>query len=101
MGRHCSAFGCTNNSLKESCKEKGISFHSFPLHDPERLQKWLINLRRKDFVPGAYSYVCSEHFREEDYFRQMFTKTRLLKKTAIPMKFSERTKEDPSRYDMM
>lgn len=101
MGRHCAAFGCSNNSVKQSCKDKGIGFHSFPLHDPERLKKWLINLRRKDFVPGTYSYVCSEHFRDDDFFLQMFTKTRLLKKDAVPMKYSEKTKEHHPRSTMM
>lgn len=101
MGRHCAAYGCTNNSLKISCKHAGISFHSFPLHDPDRLKKWLINLRRKDFVPSAYSFVCSEHFRKNDFFHQMFTKTRLLKKNAVPIKYAEMPDEDYPRSSKM
>lgn len=87
MGRHCAAYGCANNCSKESCKKKNISFHSFPLHDPPRLQKWLVNLRRKDFVPTSYSAVCSEHFNEKDFLYQSFTKTRLLKRDAVPTVF--------------
>lgn len=95
MGRHCSAFGCSNNNLKQSCREQKISFHGFPLNDRDRLKKWLIKLRRKDFVPSPHSVVCSEHFREEDFIYQKFTKTRLLKKDAIPLKYYEK-KEKPA-----
>lgn len=95
MGHHCAAYGCSNNSTKASTKEKNISFHRFPLNKPGILKKWLINLRRKDFTPNAYSVLCSEHFNEEDFTFQMFTNTRLLKKDAVPSKFTFGTSAFP------
>lgn len=100
MGRHCSAFGCTNNSLKTSSNDNYISYHSFPIHDPPRLKKWLVNLRRKDFTPNAYSYLCSEHFNADNFFYQMFTKTRLLKKDAVPTKFLHSSEEENTESTM-
>ena len=42
-----------------------VSFHSFPLSDPERLAKWLSLMRREDFIPRPSSRLCSEHFEED------------------------------------
>ncbi|XP_055937816.1 THAP domain-containing protein 1-like [Argiope bruennichi] len=88
MPTHCAAFGCTNSSRKESCKNKGISFHKFPLTDKILLGRWLVNVRRADFQPTQYSYICSEHFTEEDFEYQPFTNRRGLKKGVIPTRFS-------------
>ncbi|XP_055937624.1 THAP domain-containing protein 3-like [Argiope bruennichi] len=92
MTRHCSAFGCTNTSWKESCKKKGISFHFFP-KDELLLQRWLINIRRTNFKPSRSSLLCSEHFTDDNFVYQPFTNRRQLKKDAIPTQFSF-TKEE-------
>ena len=87
----CSAPGCANHSDKSP---DGVSFHSFPLSDPERLAKWLSLMRREGFIPRP----SSEHF-EEDCFEPGFLlkrefvrgdgsyarkPKRTLKATAIP-----------------
>ena len=58
MVNSCVAIDCTNKVKAGS----GISFHRFPLKKPELLQKWIQAVKRKDWVPNKYSYICSEHF---------------------------------------
>ena len=95
----CSAPGCANHSDKSP---DGVSFHSLPLSDPDRLAKWLTLMRREDFIPRPSSRLCSEHF-EEDCFEPGFLlkrefargdgsyarkPKRTLKVTAIPTRFA-------------
>ena len=54
----CSAPGCANHSDKSP---DGVSFHSFPLSDPERLAKWLSLMRREDFIPRPSSSPRMPH----------------------------------------
>ena len=65
-------------------KEAGISFHTFPLKDKERLKNWLIAMRRDDFKPTMHSRICSKHFLTTDYHPF----SRYLKNTAIPSVFN-------------
>ncbi|GFS29001.1 uncharacterized protein NPIL_105661 [Nephila pilipes] len=88
MPRFCAAFSCTNSSWKESCQNKNISFHSFPLSNKILLQKWLLNVRRANFYPTRSTPLCSEHFTEDDFEYQPFTNRRTLKRGAVPTKFS-------------
>lgn len=97
MPRFCAAFGCTNASWKESCQNKNISFHTFPLTNKILLQKWLLNVRRANFSPTRFTPLCSEHFSEDDFEYQPFTKRRSLKKGAIPTKFSYELKKKTRR----
>ncbi|GIX69699.1 uncharacterized protein CDAR_477901 [Caerostris darwini] len=88
MPRFCAAIGCLNSSSKEWCRQKRISFHSFPIKDKLLLQRWLVNVRRANFYPTRTTPLCSEHFKEEDFEYQPFTNRRELKKGAIPTIFS-------------
>ncbi|CAL1281877.1 unnamed protein product [Larinioides sclopetarius] len=88
MPTHCSAFGCTNSSGKKSCRREGISFHKYPLTDKALLGRWLLNVRRANFEPTPYSFLCSKHFTEDDFTYQPFTNRRGLKKGAVPTRFS-------------
>lgn len=97
MPNFCSAYGCSNTSAKANCKEKGISFHHFPLNDKNRLKQWLVKMKRKNFKPATYDRLCSEHFCDADFEYQPFTNRRGLKKTAIPTKFCFTTVETPAR----
>ncbi|GBN46738.1 THAP domain-containing protein 1 [Araneus ventricosus] len=97
MPNFCSAYGCSNRGQKANCKEKGISFHHFPLNDKDRLKQWLVNIRRKNFKPTTYHRLCSEHFTNEDFEYQLFTNRRGLKNTAVPTKFCFTTTETPAR----
>ncbi|MCP4488501.1 MAG: THAP domain-containing protein, partial [Gammaproteobacteria bacterium] len=46
---------------------KNITFHTFPLKNPDLLDRWVKNLHRADFVPTKYSRICSLHFTEADF----------------------------------
>jgi len=79
----CSGFGCTNRRIKGG----SIQFHKFPLNNPELLKKWLIEIRRKNFMPTKYSSICSEHFKLEDYQIRPLATVKLLKTDAFPSIF--------------
>ena len=70
-GKYCCVPLCKNTS---SCNDERVrlglprlSFFSFPRDDETIHKQWLVNIRRADFVPGKYSFVCSEHFCADDY----------------------------------
>lgn len=57
MGKlKCAAYNCENRT------KSGIKFVRFPLKDPKRLKKWLVNLRWKDWTPSRFSVLCIDHF---------------------------------------
>lgn len=64
----------------------------FPLHDKSRLQKWVDNMKRHDWIPSRHQYLCSEHFTEGCF--DIRWGIRYLKNTAIPTVF-------PLIYDVM
>ena len=77
MVNSCCAIGCTNR-YHEGC---GLSFYRFPA-DRSRRNKWLAAIKRKDWQPSDYSWVCSAHFvsgkksddpLSPDYVRSVFT----------------------------
>eukprot|EP00057_Strongylocentrotus_purpuratus_P026465 XP_011680939.1 PREDICTED: uncharacterized protein LOC105446175 [Strongylocentrotus purpuratus] len=85
-GKNCAVVGCTNNSKKlrkwkllvceihsplthDECEcLQPYQMHRFPngrYHDSARkLQEWLKNINRKNFIPNANSRVCSVHFKD-------------------------------------
>lgn len=89
MPHHCAAYGCTNNSGKLSCLKKNISFHRFPLRDTNRLQLWVLSIKRKNFVPTQHSVLCSDHFsnRDFEYSGYGIKRTRRLRRDAIPNRY--------------
>ena len=56
----CVAWDCTNRMKKDS----GISFHRFPHKNPQLLQKWIQAIRRENWQPTQYIYICSKHFED-------------------------------------
>uniref|UniRef100_A0A8D2B3B8 THAP domain-containing protein 5 n=1 Tax=Sciurus vulgaris TaxID=55149 RepID=A0A8D2B3B8_SCIVU len=58
----------------------------FPLHDKERLEKWLKNMKRDSWVPSKYQFLCSDHFTPDSL--DIRWGIRYLKQTAIPTIFS-------------
>ncbi|KAK6188535.1 hypothetical protein SNE40_004693 [Patella caerulea] len=65
MPESCCCFGCFNVRQKGS----GLSFHKFPLQNPELVNKWLIKISRENFSPSQHHVVCSDHFIKDDYIR--------------------------------
>ena len=84
MPKFCSAFGCSNNHMKKGCEN--ITFHVFPIGEPRR-SEWIKAVRRADWKPSkSSSYLCSEHFRKED-FKTNSSKKTLLKDGVVPSVF--------------
>ncbi len=81
MVQSCAALGCTNHAKKAS----GISFHRFPHHKKELLQKWIQAVRRKDFVPSKTHCLCSIHFTPACF--KQGKKHQTLKEDAVPTVF--------------
>ena len=65
MPKCCSVFKCKATS--ESTPDRR-SFHLYP-EDPTLRSAWVKRVRRENFEPGAYSYICSYHFGEKDFRR--------------------------------
>lgn len=94
MVRVCAYPGCFNRekSLRlrqwASMQEESLTFHTLPLHDLKRLNRWLLALRRDrspiQSIRGLR--VCSEHFSPADFSVAKGNKRRL-KSTAVPKLF--------------
>ncbi|XP_060731216.1 zinc finger protein 675-like isoform X1 [Tachysurus vachellii] len=101
MSWRCSVPGC---GKRKQAKVKGVVFHRFPEKDLELCSKWLaaigkvVNKTEKKY---ASLRVCSQHFRPDDYERDLKAELlgcppkKVLKKTAIPTLFQ--TKRKPGR----
>ncbi|NXP50763.1 THAP5 protein, partial [Heliornis fulica] len=80
----------------------------FPLHDKERLEKWLRNMKRDAWTPSKHQLLCSDHFTPDSL--DVRWGIRYLKHTAVPTIFSspdeeekdssENTPEEIMREDM-
>lgn len=62
-----------------------ISLNSIPKNEKLR-NEWIKALRRKNWNPSKYSYVCSEHFTEDLIDRSSLTTVRL-RENAVPNVF--------------
>ena len=89
---YCMAFGCKNDSKDY---KRGISFFRLPLKDPARLKVWLAKLQLEDPPIKETSRVCSEHFSEDCFERDLKSELipgtkpkRTLKPDAVPTLFS-------------
>ena len=51
----CAAVGCTRRT--GSGQQHGHRFYSFPLQNPDLLNKWLAKMKRKGFVPTKSSQL--------------------------------------------
>ncbi|XP_047418693.1 THAP domain-containing protein 5 [Sciurus carolinensis] len=85
MPRYCAAICCKNRRGPNN-KDRKLSFYPFPLHDKERLEKWLKNMKRDSWVPSKYQFLCSDHFTPDSL--DIRWGIRYLKQTAIPTIFS-------------
>ena len=62
MVNSCSAYGCTNIFVKGGSK----SFHKFPLKNPVLCKKWIVAVKRENFIPSKHLCICSDHFLPTD-----------------------------------
>nr|XP_055071078.1 uncharacterized protein si:dkeyp-30e7.2 isoform X1 [Misgurnus anguillicaudatus] len=88
MGVYCIVKSCNN---KQGRPGNTMMFHRIPTKNADLMKQWLLALDIDPHTPVATikGYrVCSEHFREDDYFHKMEfatrTMKRVLKDTAIP-----------------
>lgn len=91
MVKACCAWGCTHrykkrNGYNSEGRIDDCTFFSFPLKNKELCKKWITAIRREDFTPSAYTYICSCHFLPEHYNDDGLR--RRLKKDAVPSVFS-------------
>ncbi|KAM7121530.1 THAP domain-containing protein 5 [Molossus nigricans] len=97
MPRYCAAICCKNRRGRNS-KDRKLSFYPFPLHDKERLEKWLKNMKRDSWMPSKYQFLCSDHFTPDSL--DIRWGIRYLKQTAVPTIFSlpeDNQENDPSK----
>ncbi|XP_040610786.1 transmembrane protein 19 isoform X1 [Mesocricetus auratus] len=80
MPTNCAAAGCAATYNKHI----NVSFHRFPL-DPKRRKEWVRLVRRKNFVPGKHTFLCSKHFEASCF--DLTGQTRRLKMDAVPTIF--------------
>ncbi|KAG1673830.1 MFS-type transporter SLC18B1 [Nymphon striatum] len=77
------------SGYKGETADRILSFHKFPLKDPELIQRWLRRLQRKNFVPTENSRLCSLHFDDSSFVLQTTDKN---KKRAGARDFSQLSK---------
>ncbi|XP_065658834.1 THAP domain-containing protein 1-like [Hydra vulgaris] len=63
MVNSCAAYDCSNRYIKGGTK----SFHKFPLQNSELCKRWIVALKRENFLPSKHTCICSDHFLESDY----------------------------------
>ncbi|NXF92244.1 THAP9 transposase, partial [Eubucco bourcierii] len=89
MTRSCSALGCTARDTGRS-RERGISFHQFPVDAAQRLE-WIRAVNRMDprsrqaWRPGPGAILCSRHFTKDDF--ECYGMRRKLRRGAVPSRF--------------
>ncbi|NXA79342.1 THAP5 protein, partial [Thryothorus ludovicianus] len=86
MPRYCAATGCKNRGGQSAKDRRKLSFYPFPLHDKERLEKWLRNMKRGSWTPSKHQLLCSDHFTPDSL--DVRWGIRYLKNTAVPTIFS-------------
>uniref|UniRef100_A0A6J0UTA6 THAP domain-containing protein 5 n=1 Tax=Pogona vitticeps TaxID=103695 RepID=A0A6J0UTA6_9SAUR len=86
MPRYCAATCCRNRAGQSARDQRKLSFYPFPLHDKERLEKWLRNMKRDTWTPSKHQVLCSDHFTPDSL--DVRWGIRYLKTTAVPTIFS-------------
>ncbi|NXR99128.1 THAP5 protein, partial [Oxylabes madagascariensis] len=92
MPRYCAATRCKNRGGQSAKDQRKLSFYPFPLHDKERLEKWLRNMKRDSWTPSKHQLLCSDHFTPDSL--DVRWGIRYLKNTAVPTIFSSPDDEE-------
>ncbi len=87
MPGECAVSTCSNSGRKT---DRSVSYHTFPKRIDIRRQ-WIIACKRADGFNPEIARVCSEHFCDEDYVRNLKAELlgyvpirRYLKEEAVP-----------------
>ncbi|KAF4527715.1 hypothetical protein B566_EDAN016104 [Ephemera danica] len=69
-------------------KCRNLSGHEFPKEAKQR-REWIAAVNRKNWMPSASSFICYDHFREDDYeeeigYNKQGGMLRRLKNSAVP-----------------
>ena len=80
-----SAEFCSVPLCSASASVCSVSFHTFPV-DAELRAKWLVNIKRDDFIVTSKSKVCGRHFLPEDVVTTAGGYHRI-RKGAVPVLF--------------
>ncbi|XP_056624823.1 zinc finger protein 3 homolog isoform X2 [Triplophysa dalaica] len=105
MAISCAYPGCCNikkPKRKFSLGKKIVTFHRFPISNPERLKLWLLALLLDVNSPKhalIFKRVCSDHFIEDDFKPSQKGNRRCLKASAVPNTVLKQT-ECPSRGNL-
>ncbi|XP_023222091.1 uncharacterized protein LOC111623657 isoform X2 [Centruroides sculpturatus] len=93
-GTRCAVYGCNNNLLAVKAKGESVTFHVFPrqkdLISKRIRSEWINRCKRSDKFNPDTSRICSVHFVQSDYERDLqhellgLPDRKILKKTAIP-----------------
>uniref|UniRef100_A0A673G9G0 THAP domain-containing protein 1 n=1 Tax=Sinocyclocheilus rhinocerous TaxID=307959 RepID=A0A673G9G0_9TELE len=93
MVTSCAYPGCLNLLKPKrffSLGKKIVTFHRFPIHNPERLMLWLLALHLDINTPEhslTVKRVCSNHFLDDDFKPSEQENRRFLKASAVPITF--------------
>ncbi|NXN38118.1 THAP5 protein, partial [Rhinoptilus africanus] len=83
---------CKNRGGQSARDQRKLSFYPFPLHDKERLEKWLRNMKRDAWTPSKHQLLCSDHFTPDSL--DVRWGIRYLKHNAVPTIFSSPDDEE-------
>ncbi|XP_067129670.1 uncharacterized protein [Centruroides vittatus] len=93
-GTRCAVYGCNNNLLAIKAKGENVTFHVFPrqkdLISKSIGSEWINRWKSGDKFNPDTSRICSVHFVQSDYERDLQNELlgllvrKILKKTAIP-----------------
>ncbi|XP_041851475.1 THAP domain-containing protein 5-like [Melanotaenia boesemani] len=94
MPKYCSVSNCKNDSGNGNGRK---SFYKFPLQDPIRLQQWLRNMGRENWIPSRHQYICHEHFAPSCF--KVRWGIRYLDSDAVPTVFQETEKRKATDHN--
>lgn len=74
-GMRCAIYGCNKNYFDVKRSFENCIFHRFPkgkdLVSKTIRNEWIVRCKREDKFNADTSYVCSVHFTENDYERDL------------------------------